>query len=204
MLIALAGGVGVSIVLQRSGPIGVLVSNTSVTARILGDNFAPQLRRIDQDVTLVVFTDYQCPACRGANRAMQRAVADDPRVGVIFKDWPIFGARSVAAARTAIAASFQNRYAAVHDALMRWPRLLDDASVKAAALSVGIDWERLEADRREQRERIDSLLRQTALDAFSLGLRGTPAYLANHMLSEGALTKSEFRRLFERARNTPG
>ena len=73
---------------------------------------------------------------------------------------------------------------------MRWPRLLDDEGVKAAALSAGIDWDRLEADRRENSAHIDSHIRRTALDAFSLGLRGTPGYRASQILSEGALSES--------------
>ncbi|WP_371420863.1 DsbA family protein [Tardiphaga sp.] len=197
---AIAGGAAVSVVLQRTRSIGVEVPNSPVIEKILGDRDAPRLERPNQDVTLVVFTDYQCPACRGANGAMQRAIAADLRVGVIFKDWPIFGERSRNAARAAIAASFQGRYAAFHDALMRSPTLLDSDGIRAVAASVAIDWNKLQEDMREEQGRIEGILRQTAVDAFALGLRGTPGYLANRVLTEGALGEAEFERLFARAR----
>ena len=202
LLVALVGGLAVSLLLQQARPVGQVLSSSATLASVLGDNRAPQTRLRGQDVTLVAFTDYQCPACRRAHAAMREALLADGRVGIIYKDWPIFGDRSIAAAQAAIAAGYQGRYTAMHDALMQSPRLLDEAGLRFAAARAGVNWTRLEQDRKRNRQAIDQQLQRNAFDAFRLGLQGTPAYLANHGMAEGGLSKREFGRLFARARTT--
>ncbi len=200
LVVALTGGIVASYLLRRARPVGRELNRSSVLDRVTEDRLAPRSFPHDHDLMLVVFTDYQCPACRRADPAMQAALIHDGRVGVMYKEWPIFGRRSEDAARVAIAGYFQGKYAAMHDALMRFPGALDQSVLQSVATGVGIDWTRVEADLRARKERIDRTLSQAALDAFSLGLQGTPAYLAGRVVAEGALSEAEFRSLFVRAR----
>lgn len=200
LLLAVLGGSVVALLLQRSRSVGTTLPETPVIDAILGDLSAPRSTPKGADVTLVVFTDYQCPACRLANCAMHSVLADDPLIGVVYKDWPIFGPISERAARIAIASASQGRYAALHDGLMRYPRRLDDANLRMAALAAGVDWERLVGDLTLRRLDIDRILAKNAFDAFSLGLKGTPGYLANRILVEGAITERQSRDVFARAR----
>ena len=52
----------------------------------------------------MVFTHYQCPTCKITDPALERLIASDPRVQVMFRDWPIFGEDSKFATRAALAA----------------------------------------------------------------------------------------------------
>ena len=114
----------------------------------------------------------------------------------MIREWPVFGARSQQLSRIAIAASYQNLQLPLHDALMRTDDL-SDAGVKRIFERAGGDWPQLQRDLVRRSDDIDERLHETERDAFRLGLRGTPAYLAGTTLVEGAVSESEFARLLD-------
>jgi protein-disulfide isomerase len=109
------------------------------------DRSSPTAHNAAADLTLIVFTDYRCPACRAGHPAMQRAIETDGKIRIIYKDWPIFGPLSERAALVAIASNLQGIYPAVHDRLMRGPVGNDDHLRSTIELAGG-DWGRLERD----------------------------------------------------------
>jgi len=58
----------------------------------------------DGDVTLVKFFDYNCAYCRQVAPLLLEAVAADPKLRVVFKEFSILGANSAFAAKAALAA----------------------------------------------------------------------------------------------------
>jgi protein-disulfide isomerase len=130
---------------------------------------------------------------------MQRAVARDGKLRVIYKDWPIFGDRSERAAATALASASQNIYPQVHDRLMTGPAETDE-DLRLAVRNLGGDWPRLLNDLALGRTQIKAQLTHNKKQAFELGLPGTPGYLIGSILVRGALTEREFLRVFEQAR----
>lgn len=105
-------------ILLRTAPIGRDMSGSTVVQGLLRDRSSPSREVSAPTLTLVVFTDFQCPACKLAEPAMNSAVARDGHVRIVYKDWPIFGAVSEQAARVAIAAGRQGLYPAIHTRLM--------------------------------------------------------------------------------------
>lgn len=152
------------------------------------------------DLTMVAFTDYRCPACRVAAPAMDAAVAADGRMRVLYRDWPIFGAPSLQAARVALAAGYQHRYAAVHRRLMAEPRALDDAVLRQAVRAAGGDLLRLAQDLDRHDAAIAARLAANAEAAAQLGLPGTPGWLIGTRLHVGALDRDGFAAAFAAAR----
>ena len=69
------------------------------------------------DVTLTYFYDYACGYCRKSNPDLERLIAEDKGVRVVYREFPILGPDSVAAARASLAASKAGRFARFHDAL---------------------------------------------------------------------------------------
>lgn len=123
----------------------------------------------------------------------------DGNVRVAYKDWPIFGERSVRAAEVALAAERQGIYPSVHRALMRAPRI-DDAATRDAVEEAGGSWKQIERDLVEYQPEIAGQLEKYRLHAFTLGLKGTPGYLVGPFLVEGAMSERDFLRVFLQAR----
>jgi protein-disulfide isomerase len=197
VLIALAAVFGLLLDVQK--PLGQDVSSNGLARAVLEDRSSPAEGRPSADLTLVVFTDYRCPACRAAHPAMKRAVAADGNVRIVYKDWPIFGDPSERASEVAIASDQQNNYPLVHDHLMTG-RADNETSLRAAVERSGGDWRRLQADVAKNRIAISEQLARNRKQAFELGLPGTPGYLAGTILVRGALTERDFARLFRQAR----
>lgn len=183
---------------RRAQPVGVVVDDSPVWRRAIAEP-GPEAGNPDGDVTLIVFSDFNCGACRIAHPAMLEAVAADGGTKLRFLDWPIFGDDSRAAARAAIAADAQGKYAAVHSALMQGGRA-DGAAAEAALVAAGGDAGKLRATLEAQGPRIEGQLSRNAVHAFALGLGGTPGHLAGRVLVRGAVSAGEFRRAIERAR----
>lgn len=195
-----AVGVGVSVGLRRMPRNGRTVSLTPVVQAVLSDAGSPAVGAASPDVTIVVFTDYQCPICKATDPALEALLASDPGVRVIYKDWPIFGETSWAAARLALTAARQGAYLPLHRALMAAPGRLDPPGLERAARSAAFDWDRLTAAEKAARDSLDAQLDRHGLQAFSLGLQGTPAYLVGAQLIKGGLDARHLAQAVRRAR----
>ncbi len=69
------------------------------------------------DVTLAYFYDYACGYCRKSNPDLERLIAEDKGVRIVYREFPILGPDSVAAARASLAASKAGRFARFYEAL---------------------------------------------------------------------------------------
>ena len=196
LLVLVVIGWGVAQVLQRTAPIGRDVGANGTARAALSDTTSPSSEVRDPTLTLVVFTDYQCPACKLSNPAMDAAVAKDGHVRVVYRDWPIFGDRSERAARVAIAADRQGIYPEVHRRLLNERRVLDDEVLHAAVEGAGGCWSRLQADLREHDPSISQQLNRNRGDVFALGIAGTPAYLVGPLLIVGGTDEAGFAKAF--------
>jgi protein-disulfide isomerase len=205
VLVVLVGFL-LSYTLQAIAPIGVTLPNSPTVAdaqRVADakrDLVAPRMGARAANLTVVIFTDYRCPACRSSDASIQAAVKQDGQAAIVFRHHPIFGPASVVAARTAIAAQWQGKFMDVHNAFMAAPGDLDDVELRKAAISAGADWALLQTDLQRHRAEIDALLARNAAAMFALGLRGTPSYLVGNYLVEGALTRRQLLGLIKKAR----
>jgi protein-disulfide isomerase len=203
LALSVLAGLTASEVVHLRGPPRQRLEATPVVLQVLGDAGSPRLGAADADVTVVVFTDYQCPICRATTPDLERTLDHDRRVRVIYKDWPVFGDGSRLAARTALAAARQGRYAQVHAALMRAPVPLNADRIRTAVVSAGADWSRIEAELEANGEAFDRQLRRQAWQAWSLGLEGTPAYLVGPFLMKGGVKQAALERAIRAARRRP-
>jgi len=150
------------------------------------------------DITLVEFFDYQCGYCKASKPEMDAAAKADGKVRLVMKEFPILGPDSVMAAKAALAAHAQKKYAKLHDALMAHKGPLDEDTIMTIAKSAGLDTKRLRQDMESEavQKEIDANL---AL-ARTLGIRGTPAFIIGDRLVPGAIDEDAFRKLFAEAR----
>lgn len=166
------------------------------------DDVAPMVKPANYDVTIVEYMDYQCPNCRASHEPMKQLLAKDKKVRVIYRDWPIFGAKSEAAAMVAIAARYQGKHAEVHDALMQAPLPLDEKKIEAAVKKAGADMTRLDKDLKDHSKEIVELIQRNDEQAQSIGLQGTPGFLVGDVQFFGGMTLKELETAVAEARKT--
>jgi protein-disulfide isomerase len=200
LIVAIVAGVAGSWLLQALPKAAQPLELTPVVAGVLDDPGSPRAGPTDADVTIVIFTDYRCTICQATDPALERLLAKDPKVRVIFKDWPIRGADSTIAAHAALASDRQGRYRAFHTALMASRGPLDPPRIDRIAAEAGLDVARLRADQVAHATGIDAQLRRHAFQAFGLGLKGTPAYLVGPFLIQGGLDDGQLASAVRRAR----
>lgn len=194
-----AGGVCVEF-LKRTRPVGRAVRNRDAVEEILEDGVSPVTGVASGSLRMAVFTDYQCPACRSAFPAMEAAVKADGDVAVVHKKWPIFGELSERAARVALASSAQGIYPAVHRHLMSRHNFINEEVMRNVVTDAGGNWMRAEHYMREREPELSAHLRANARGAAMIGLSGMPGFLAGSVLAVGAIARSDFSRLFSKAR----
>ena len=169
-------------------------------AEIADDPIAPKLAPEGYDVTIISYSDYQCPFCRKIHPELERLAQEDGKVRIVYRDWPIFGPASEEAARMAIASQWQNKHRQFNDALMRTDGKLSSEKIRAAAAAAGIDFARLERDMETREDDIDGVLRRTAMQAAQMGLQGTPAMLVGPYMIPGAVDYAGLTRAVAEAR----
>ena len=169
-------------------------------AEIADDPIAPKLAPEGYDVTIISYSDYQCPFCRKIHPELERLAQEDGKVRIVYRDWPIFGPASEEAARMAIASQWQNKHRQFNDALMRTDGKLSSEKIRAAAAAAGIDFARLERDMETREDDIDGVLRRTAMQAAQMGLQGTPAILVGPYMIPGAVDYAGLTRAVAEAR----
>ncbi|HEY4369005.1 MAG TPA: DsbA family protein [Steroidobacteraceae bacterium] len=155
----------------------------------------------DADVTIIEFFDYNCPFCKKTAPELQRLLHADPKVRIVHKEWPIFGDASTYASRMALAANWQGKYLAAHDALIAVPHDLEETSdVDSVLRGAGIDMERLRRDSMQHSAEIDAILSRSFTEAQRLGVRGTPVFVIGRQLVPRSLTLPLLRQLVANAR----
>jgi len=156
--------------------------------QLLRDPNSPVLGNPQGDVTLVKFSDYQCTFCKAADPRIEKLVADDPKVRVVVKEFPILGPVSVVAAKAALASQAQGKYHAYHQAMMAYRGKLTNEDVFAMAGKVGLDIAKLKADM-ESPEVTDQIIDTMNL-ARAMKISLTPGYIVNATVLSGVSAKT--------------
>jgi protein-disulfide isomerase len=167
-------------------------------AALFSDPDAPIVGNPNGDVTIVEFSDYQCPYCKRAHTTVKSVLAADSKVKLVFKDLPILGEPSRIAALAALAAREQNKYLALHNALMEYSGKLDRDKIMEIAGSVGLDVGQLQKDM--ENPKLKTIIDRNMALASALGVRGTPAFVIGKQFVPGAVDADTLRQLIAEAR----
>ena len=164
------------------------------------DPTAPVLGNPGGNVTLTEFFDYNCPFCREMVPVVQRLIASDPQLRVVYREWPVFGEGSDFAARASLASLQQGKYWAFHVALMQMKDRAEEASVLRVADRVGLDIDRLRNDM-EAQPVIDHVGRSISLGDH-MQLVGTPTFICGDEAVFGKQSLADLQGLVARGRAT--
>lgn len=135
----------------------------------------------DGSKVLVKFTDYGCTYCRQSIAGTDQLIADDPELKVVVREWPIFDG-SEAAARMALAAAKQGKYAAFYHAMFEQGPP-SEATIARAGTIAGLDMAAAKVFAASD-EASAELARNMAY-ARQLQFSGTPSWIAGGEVIEG-------------------
>lgn len=146
------------------------------------------------EVTLVEFFDYACPYCKASNPAVERLLAEDKGLRVVYRELPILGPDSVTAARLSLTASKIGRFAQFHDAL--WAAGRPEATTNAAASqAAGI------APQPPNDPMVEAELKRNFQLAGQLGATGTPVFVIGYKVMNGAVGYDALKQAVAEARS---
>ena len=137
--------------------------------------------------TLVEFFDYNCPYCRASLPAVKKFYdkrKNDTRFA--FIEFPIKGPNSIVAAHAAIAARSQpDKYLKFYFALMNEDELATPDLIFSVARKAGLDVDRLKKDMMDKS--VDASIKAAHDLAIAAKIDGTPAFIVNGRMREGAI-----------------
>ena len=163
----------------------------AVWPELADDGFSPVIGPENAPVTVIEYYDYRCPYCRRAHRDTKRLLkAFEGRIRYVFKQFPVIDrpgepAISAFASKGAVAAYRQGCFPAYHDALMEATGGLSRDRILKLAQEAGCNIARLKRDMADPA--IADYLQQTIAHAHAIGIAGTPTYVINRRLLEGAV-----------------
>jgi protein-disulfide isomerase len=146
------------------------------------------LGRPDAPLTLVEFTDLQCPYCnRFATTAFEQiktAYVDTGKVRFVTRDFPLdFHSSAMPAARAARCAGEQGRFWEMRTALMAGFNRLSDSFITAAAQNLKLDMPAFTACTASPR--FDAEIQKDMNDARAVNVEGTPSFVLGRTAAQG-------------------
>jgi protein-disulfide isomerase len=172
--------------LRKGGPaVNVILDAPRYTVNVAADD--PVLGAASAPVTLVEFSDFQCPFCARVMPTLKKVKeAYGDRVRIVWKDFPLTSIHPQAfkAAEAAQCAREQGKFWELHDVLFANQQALEPAQLKQHAASVGVDVAKFNAcfDASKYGERVQQQMSMGA----QLGVGSTPSIFINGRLVAGA------------------
>jgi len=165
---------------------GVLVRNSS---HFLGSESAK--------VTIVEFSDFECPACVAAQPTVKQIIANyQDKIRFVYREFPLpnheFG---LIAAKAAEAAGLQGKFWEMHDKLFEKSPALSKEQIITCAQEIGLDIDKFNQD--FDSEIVSQIIAQDQADGNSAGLSATPTFFINGTKFTGGLSFEQFQQEIE-------
>ncbi|HEX7456082.1 MAG TPA: thioredoxin domain-containing protein [Candidatus Nanoarchaeia archaeon] len=186
--------VAVAVLTTSAGQLPSGVSNQDLVkenSQVLGSR--------DAKVTIVEFSDFQCPACRAAHSIVKEVTAEyGDRILFVYRHFPIVSSHpnALGAAEAAEAAGEQGKYWGYHDILFENQENLKKEDLQKYAKKLGLDMDKfgeaLDTGKFKDKVRAD------IDDAQKLGVRATPTFFINGERYQGVIELDKFKSLIDR------
>ncbi|MBK8315962.1 MAG: DsbA family protein [Acidobacteria bacterium] len=148
-------------------------------------------------VTIVEFSDFQCPFCKRASETVRElARLYDGKVRIVFKHFPLSNhPDAFKAAQASVCADEKGKFWEYHDRLFNSQNLSDESLRKIAA-DIGLETKDFNACLESSRSKEQVM--KNIQEGRKIGIQGTPFFTINGRPVRGAQDISEFRRIIDR------
>jgi len=147
-------------------------------------------------VTIVEFSDYECPFCKRAEPTVQQVLKTyGDKVRFVYRHYPLeFHAKARPAAEAAECANAQGKFWEFHDKVFASADL-SETKLKAIAGEIGLDQAKFDEclAKKGGKDAVD----KDMADASSVGVTGTPAFFINGRMISGAQPFEKFKEIID-------
>src|SRR5690349_13126586 len=174
---------------RKAGTLAVYLEPYRVT---LNNRGAPSKGAANSSVTLVEFSDFQCPYCRGFTSTLKQIEQQyGNRVRIVYRQYPIPSLHPFApkAAEASLCANEQGKFWQMHDAMFQDQSRLSVDDLKATASRLGVD--RGKFDSCLDSGRFIPQVEADVREGTRSGVTGTPALFVNGVPVEGGAVSFE-------------
>jgi predicted DsbA family dithiol-disulfide isomerase len=140
---------------------------------------SPFLGNEKAPVSIVVFSDFQCPFCSKIQPLLDEILKNNPdKVKIVFKHLPLqMHKQAKPAALATIAAHEQGKFWQMHDALFALGKKINQETIEKAAQDIGLDMDKFKKDLATPATQ--NKLKKDMTDAGKAGVSGTPTLFIN-------------------------
>jgi len=179
--------------LQKSANLKLDLPQPRISVAAEGPARGPK----DAPVTIVEFSDFECPYCGAAHETVDQVMnAYAGKVRLVYRQFPLsFHPHAAKAAEASLCAADQGKFWEYHDVLFKNQKKLEPTDLKAHATEVGMDGQKFG-------QCLDSGDKKQAVDAdqkagLAAGVGGTPAFFINGIFLNGAQPVDEFKKVID-------
>ncbi len=149
---------------------------------------APARGPEDARITLVEFSDFECPFCSAAEKQVDLVMAAYPKdIKLIYKQFPLsMHPHAEMAAEASLAARDQGKFWEMYEILFKNYRRLSSESILAMAKEIGLNVDKFKADLVSGKYK--AIVDKDMADGDAAGVYGTPAFYINGKQYNGQLT----------------
>lgn len=181
-------------------PKAVAAAPTSPTLSVSGLDLshAPVRGAKTAAITIIEFSDMQCPFCASVAPTMRELISEYPdNIKWVFKNFPLsFHADSPLAHRAVMAAAKQGKFWEMHDLIFSNQHAIKRDDLLAKASSLGLDMTLFVADLDSDKTR--HLVEADIDEGQRLNVDGTPTFFINGKEYSGALTLARFKSIIDK------
>jgi protein-disulfide isomerase len=148
-------------------------------------------------VTLVEFSDFQCPYCKRAEPTIEQLRSDyGDKLRFVYRDYPLpFHPRAMPASIAVHCAADQGKYWEMFNNLMHEQGDLGDDDLKKRAAAVGLDAAKFAQCFDSKKP--EPAIKESSDDGAAAGVSGTPSFFVNGRMLVGARPIEEFKALID-------
>lgn len=159
---------------------------------------SPVRGKADAKVTIVEFSDFQCPFCQRGAMVMDQVLKEYPNdVKLVFKNLPLsFHQEARPAAKAALAAKEQGKFWEMYDELFANQHKLGADAYLEFAQKIGLNIDKFKADLAS--DKVEKMIQSDSDQAASLGVQGTPAFFVGGVKVSGARPLQSFKEIIDR------